>query len=155
MQLTKHTDYALRVLMLLARAPDKRATIGEIAGSYRISENHLMKIVHGLAKGGYVQTLRGKGGGLKLARPAEQIKVGDVVRDTEETLHVVECLAEDYGGDCRLSVSCKLKDVLNDAQRAFLSELDRYTLRDLVPKSGGFATVRFTPQARSGYGARS
>jgi Rrf2 family transcriptional regulator, nitric oxide-sensitive transcriptional repressor len=144
MQLTKFTDYALRVLIFLAQRP--RSTIHEIAETHRISENHLMKIVHTLAKRGYVETIRGKGGGLKLARPPERVTIGDVVRETEETLYVVECLAEDYAGDCRLNRSCRLKSVLRDAQNAFLGELDRYTLRDLLAKRGGVSAIDFHPR---------
>jgi Rrf2 family transcriptional regulator, nitric oxide-sensitive transcriptional repressor len=144
MQLTKYTDYALRVLILLAHK--ERSTIREIADAYRISENHLMKVVHSLAKLGYVETLRGKGGGLKLARAPERIGIGDVVRKTEETLYVVECLADDYAGDCCLNRSCKLKSVLRDAQNAFLGELDRYTLRDLLENRGGISAINFHPR---------
>jgi Rrf2 family nitric oxide-sensitive transcriptional repressor len=99
--------------------------------------------VHGLAKDGYVETVRGKGGGLKLAKPAQDISIGDVVRSTEETLYVVECLADDYAGDCRLNTACTLKSVLRDAQNAFLKTLDGYTLQDLLPKRRGHAVVQF------------
>src|SRR5690242_942692 len=126
MQLTKHTDYALRVLIFLARV--ERSTIREIAGAHRISENNLMKVVHGLAKLGYIDSTRGKGGGIRLARAPREIRIGEVVRNTEETLAVVECLTDGYGGDCRLTTSCALKGVLKSAQHAFLSELARYTL---------------------------
>ena len=145
MQLTKHTDYALRVLISLAVT--ERSTIREISDAYRISENHLMKVVHGLAKHGYVDTLRGKGGGIRLARAPKEIRIGAVVRDTEETLSVVECLANDYGGDCRLTPSCALKGVLKGAQRAFLDTLDRYTLEDLLPRRGAHARVSFVKPA--------
>jgi Rrf2 family transcriptional regulator, nitric oxide-sensitive transcriptional repressor len=104
MQLTRYTDYALRVLIYLAHKGEL-ATIGEISAAYKISENHVMKIVHGLAKSGYITTLRGKGGGMTLARPAEKINLGEVVRNTEETLHVVECLADAYDGGCCLAPS--------------------------------------------------
>ncbi|MFZ5512063.1 MAG: Rrf2 family transcriptional regulator [Pseudomonadota bacterium] len=133
MQLTRFTDYALRVLIFLAGKGEELATIGEIARSYDISENHVMKIVHHLGRLGYITTLRGKGGGLRLGRPPEEIRLGDVVRDTEETLSVVECLAEGYAGDCRLLPGCRLKTILSEAQRAFLGHLDRYTLKDIAP----------------------
>ena len=141
MQLTKHTDYALRVLIWLTHRD--RATIAEIAGAHGISENHLMKIVHGLAKNGYVETVRGKGGGLKLAKAPGEISIGEVVRATEETLYVVECLADDYAGDCRLNAACTLKSVLRDAQNAFLKTLDGYSLQDLAPKRRAHAIVQF------------
>jgi Rrf2 family nitric oxide-sensitive transcriptional repressor len=143
MQLTKHTDYALRVLMYLAYKGEALATIKEISDTYRVSENHLMKVVNRLARYGYVATVRGKGGGLTLARSPELINVGQVVRDTEETQYVVECLAQGYGGDCAITPTCKLKGILSDAQKAFFAELDRYTLKDLVPKRAATATVRF------------
>ncbi|HSQ04192.1 MAG TPA: Rrf2 family transcriptional regulator [Burkholderiales bacterium] len=148
MQLTRYTDYALRVLIYLAYKDQALSTIGEISQIYGVSENHLMKIVHGLGKLGYVATLRGKGGGLKLGRPPEQIRLGDVVRDCEETLALVECLADGYAGDCRLVSNCKLKTVLSDAQRAFFDLLDQYTLKDLVAKRATFAKVEFHPRPR-------
>lgn len=146
MQLTKHTDYSLRVLIYLAYRGEELSTIKEIADMYRISENHVMKIVNRLGRLGYVETLRGKGGGLKLARPAERINIGEVVRNTEETLYVVECLADDYPGDCRLTPNCTLKSVLHTAQAAFFQHLDRYTLKDLMPRRGSSAPVRMFKQ---------
>jgi Rrf2 family transcriptional regulator, nitric oxide-sensitive transcriptional repressor len=146
MQLTKHTDYALRVLIYLAHRSGELSTIKEIADMYGISENHVMKIVNRLARLGYVDTLRGKGGGLRLARPAERINVGEVVRNTEETLYVVECLADDYPGDCRLTPTCRLKSVLQHAQAAFFEHLDRFTLKDLAPRRTESAPVRLFKQ---------
>jgi Rrf2 family nitric oxide-sensitive transcriptional repressor len=146
MQLTRHTDYALRVLMHLAAKGDDLATIREISDLHRISENHLMKVVSRLASRGYVATLRGKGGGLRLARAASKINVGEVIRDTEESLHVVECMAKDYGGDCALSPSCRLKSALHAAQGAFFETLSQYSLEDLTPKRGRAAPLRFHPK---------
>jgi Rrf2 family transcriptional regulator, nitric oxide-sensitive transcriptional repressor len=142
MQLTRYTDYALRVLIYLAHK-EELATINEISVAYKVSENHLMKIVHGLAKLGYINTLRGKGGGMKLARPADKINLGEVVRNTEETLHVVECLAEEYDGDCCLAPSCRLKGVLQEAHDAFFRHLDQYTIKDLIGKRATFAPIHF------------
>jgi len=141
MQLTRYTDYALRVLIYLAHKEDELATISEISTAYGVSENHLMKIVHGLAKHGYITTLRGKGGGMRLARPPEEINLGEVVRSTEETLHVVECLAEGYEGGCRLAPTCRLKGVLQEAHDAFFQHLDRYTVKDLIGKRQTFSTI--------------
>ena len=140
MQLTKYTDYALRVLLYLAQKGE-RSTISEIADTYRISENHLMKVVNQLGRHGFVDAVRGKGGGIKLARPPELVKVGEVVRCTEETLDVLECLTHEYRGGCNLAPSCGLKSVLREAQQAFLSHLDDYTLRDLLPKRSQRITV--------------
>jgi Rrf2 family nitric oxide-sensitive transcriptional repressor len=135
MQLTKHTDYALRVLMFLAHRTEL-ATISEVAAAQGIPESHLMKIVSRLSRHGFLETLRGKGGGMKLAHAPERISVGEVVRVTEETLDVLDCLARDYRGSCCLAPSCRLKAVLRDAQHAFLRHLDDYTLEDLLPNRG-------------------
>jgi len=132
MQLTRFTDYSLRVLIHLAYRKGELATIGEIATSHAISENHLMKVVHRLARLGYIETLRGKGGGMRLARAPDKIRVGAVVRDMEETLAPAECLETARPCDCRLLPSCRLQGVLRDAQHAFLQHLDGYTLRDLL-----------------------
>lgn len=148
MQLTRYTDYALRVLIYLAHKDAALATIGELVSVYGVSENHLMKIVHGLAKLGYIRTLRGKGGGMRLALAPEQINLGEVVRNTEGTLHVVECLATGYKGGCRLDPSCKLKGVLQDAQDAFFGHLDRFTLRDLVGSRPKSFDARFSIRPR-------
>lgn len=141
MQLTRFTDYSLRVLMFLAYREGELCTIAEIATTYRVSENHLMKVVHQLARLGYVSTLRGKGGGLRLGRPPERIGLGDVVRDVEETLAVVECMDGRYESDCLLLPHCRLKGVLHEAQDSFLAVLDRYTVRDLIEGSRPPAAV--------------
>lgn len=150
MQLTRYTDYALRVLIYLAHKGDELATISEISTAYAVSENHLMKIVHDLAKQGYITTLRGKGGGMRLARAPAEINLGEVVRNTEETLHVVECLANDYDGTCRLSPSCRLKSLLQEAHDAFFKHLDRYTVKDLIGKPSTFAKIEFHPRQPQG-----
>jgi Rrf2 family nitric oxide-sensitive transcriptional repressor len=126
MRLTRYTDYALRVLMHLAARPERLATIGEMARVHRISQNHLMKVVHDLRKEGYLEAVRGRAGGVRLARPAADIVVGAVVRHTEESFDLVDC------GSCVIARACSLTGVLNEALRAFLSVLDRYTLADLV-----------------------
>ena len=131
MQLTQFADYSLRVLMHLAYRADELRTIGEIAADHGISENHLMKVVHRLARLGYIETMCGRGGGLRLARPPERIRVGEVVRDVEETLAPVECLVAEHHSNCRLRPSCRLQSLLRDAQQAFMQHLDGYTLRDL------------------------
>ena len=151
MQLTKHTDYALRVLMYVAQRP-RRCTIGEIAGSYRISESHVMKLVHELAKLGYLETVRGRGGGITLAREAGDINVGRVVRETEETLDVLDCLSEDYGGGCGIAPACTLKSALRGAQQAFYRELDGYTLADILPKARR-STIAWHGRKPAGVGA--
>ncbi|MBV8049379.1 MAG: Rrf2 family transcriptional regulator [Paludibacterium sp.] len=143
MQLNRFTDYALRVLIYLAHKGDELATIHEIALEYALSEGHLMKVVHHLGKRGYIVTLRGKGGGMRLARAPQEINVGAVVRDTEETLSIVECLKDHYEGDCKLFGACKLMGVLHEANRLFLNHLDQFTLADLLQSH--------TPQGLGGY----
>ena len=128
MQLTKQTDISLRVLMHLALEPSALSTITHIAGRHNMSRNHLMKVVHHLVGLGYVTSVRGRGGGISLARPAKEINVGEVVRATEATLDVVDCDAY----ECPLSKKCILKDALNEATDAFLSVLDGYTVADLT-----------------------
>lgn len=131
MKLTAFTDYSLRVLIFLATDPSRRATIGEIRAAFDVSENHLTKVVHFLGKQGWVETVRGKGGGLTLALAPEDIRVGNVVRDTEGRLAPAECFEPD-GGLCAISGCCRLKRVIAEALEAFFEVLDRYTLADLV-----------------------
>lgn len=129
MQLTKHTDYALRVLIYLVTQPE--ATIGQMAEHYQISRNHLVKVVHALACKGFVATTRGKSGGVKLARAAELIGVGDVVRAMEPHFNVVECFNFKRAHCAALPV-CGLKGALNRAASEFLAVLDEYTLADAI-----------------------
>ena len=131
MKLTAFTDYSLRVLIYLAADTTRRATIAEIAGSFGISENHLVKVVHFLGKQGWIETVRGKGGGIQLAMPARQVNVGRVVRDTEGAALPAVCFSED-GIHCVIDGSCRLKGVLGEAVRAFHAVLDGYTLEDIT-----------------------
>lgn len=131
MRLTTFSDYAFRVLIYLGAAPQRLATIADIAGAYGVSENHLMKVVHQLARLGYIETVRGKGGGMRLARPAAKINVGEVLRATEDGFALVECMGEGES-DCRIVSACALKSALGEAVGAFLAVLDGYTLADLV-----------------------
>lgn len=134
MKLTHYSDYSLRVLIYLAVRTERLATITEIANSYGISRNHVVKVVHHLGKLGYLETLRGKHGGLRLAGKPEDINVGKVVRETEANLQIVECFGNDNA--CVLSPVCVLKSALDEALHAFLGTLDRYTLKDLVKPAG-------------------
>lgn len=117
--------------MYLGVQPDRLATIGEIAAAYRISENHLMKVVHALGVCGYIYTVRGKGGGIRLAKPPHDIKVGEVVRAIEDDWSLVECF-EPARSECRIGPACALRGVLRQALKSFFSTLDRYTLADLI-----------------------
>lgn len=129
MRLTAFTDYALRALMRLAGEPERTFTTDEIAREFAISRNHLTKVVRELAEGGFVATLRGAGGGFRLARPPETITLGEVVRRLESRHAMVECFRGD-GGGCVLTPRCRLKSKLALAARAFISELDRTTLAE-------------------------
>lgn len=130
MQLTTHTDYALRLLIFLALPGQKTpATVQEIALSYGISVHHVAKVAQTLVQLGYVNSLRGRGGGLVLAQEAEAINVGTLVRETEN-LKLLECFGP--GSSCPIDPACLLKNILGKAQEAFLAELDRHTLLELV-----------------------
>jgi Rrf2 family nitric oxide-sensitive transcriptional repressor len=132
-QLTRYSDYSLRVLIYLALDPERLVTIEEIAQSYGISKAHLMKVVHQLGLNGYVETARGRGGGLRLARRPEEITVGEVIRSTEENMALVECF-DPESSQCAIEPACGLRSVLHEALAAFLAVLDRHTLGDLVAR---------------------
>ena len=131
MRLTVYTDYALRVLMYAALRPGRLSTIGEMANAYGISRNHVMKVVYELGVAGYVETVRGQQGGVRLARPAESIVLGEVVRRTERDTAIVPCM-EAVTGYCAISPACKLKRALQQASDAFFAVLDEFTLADLT-----------------------
>ncbi|HEC18018.1 MAG TPA: Rrf2 family transcriptional regulator [Gammaproteobacteria bacterium] len=134
MQLTLHTDYALRVLIYLAQKGDALATISEIADFYQISRNHLVKVVHHLAQENFVRTTRGKHGGMRLARNPNLIAIGDVVRRMEPNFDIVECF-NNNNQPCTVTPVCTLKAVLHRASNEFLSLLDQYTVADAVEKN--------------------
>ena len=130
MRMTTFTDYSLRVLLYVATAPGGRANIAEIAGKYGVSEHHLVKVVHILGKEGLLLNTRGRGGGLRLARAARDINVGQVVRVTEGPAMLAECFGAD--GQCAITGACRLAGVLREAHDAFYEVLDGFTLADLV-----------------------
>lgn len=132
MKLTTFSDYTLRVLMYLALETERLATIQAIADAYQISENHLMKVVHHLAKSGVVESVRGKGGGIRLAMPADQIRLGRVVREAEGNSPIVECFST--SDTCRITPHCRLAGILKNAFDALYASLDQYTLADLVTR---------------------
>lgn len=131
MKLTQFTDYSLRVLMFLAVHPDEKVSIAQIASAYEISENHLMKVVHLLGQLELIRTERGRGGGMRLASSPDQIRIGEVVRQTEPDFELVECF-DPQRCTCRIAPECVLRRALGEAQAAFLAVLDRYTLADLT-----------------------
>jgi Rrf2 family nitric oxide-sensitive transcriptional repressor len=131
MRLTVYTDFSLRTLMYIALHPDRLPTISEIAASYGISKSHLMKVAYELGLAGYIGTVRGKNGGLRLARRPEDIVLGEVVRRTEPDMQLVPCFDREDPG-CVIAPACKLKRALHEARAAFFKVLDGYTLADLV-----------------------
>ena len=128
MRLTRYTDFAIRVMLYLAAHEDRLCSIGEIATSYGISQNHLMKVASGLAGSGYVQSLRGRGGGLRLARPADQINIGHMIRHTEGKVDLVGC------GECLLAPACGMVCVFRDAVENFFATLEKFSLSDIMAK---------------------
>lgn len=159
MQLTRFTDYSLRTLIYVAMQKDRRVTIQEVAQHYAISKMHLVKVVHRLGQRGYIETVRGRDGGIRLARAPGQINVGAVIRDTEEHMDIAEC----FGGNrsCRLLPSCVLKTVFAEARRNFLATLDAYQLSDLLVGKGALkpaepdaATIQLPPRIRRKLGTR-
>lgn len=134
MRLTLHTDYSIRVLLYLAAQGEDGsvATIGAIADTHGISQNHLTKVIRTLVRGGHVRTLRGRSGGLLLARPPSEIGLGQLVRETEPDFSLVECMGRD--GNCVLEPACQVRGVLIEARDAFLAVLDRYSLADMLQR---------------------
>ncbi len=133
MHLTRFTDYGLRTLIYLALRPAELASIAEISGAYRISENHMIKVVHHLGQAGLVETIRGRNGGIRLARPAADIGLGDVVRASEPSLALVECQS---GEPCAIGGLCRLQGIMDEALEAMLTVLDRYSLADVIGSEG-------------------
>ena len=130
MRLTNFSDYALRVLMYAAAQGDRLITIEETANLYGISRNHLMKVANQLTRAGYLKAVRGRSGGLALAKRPNRIKLGDVLRATEPDFALVECFTLD--NRCLITRRCRLRGVLKEALAAFIGTLDRYTLADLM-----------------------
>ena len=130
MQLDKFTDYALRVLMTLAVRAPERVPTSEIATIFKLSENHLSKVATQLVRDGFAASERGRNGGLTLARPADQIRVGDVVRAMKRDDPVVECFGPNKS--CVILPACGLREPLVQAQEAFFASLDRFTLSDVT-----------------------
>ena len=150
MRLTMMTDYAMRLLMYVARHPERLCTIAEVARAYDISEAHLMKITHQLGLNGWIETVRGKGGGMRLAHPPDKINLGAVVRSMESDFHLTECFGT--GNQCSLTGSCRLTAIVDEALQGFLRAFDAHTLADIVPPgSGGEASgMRERPLSRMG-----
>lgn len=135
MKLTRHTDYALRMLLYLAARQDRLCSIAEIARAYDISQNHLMKVANELGRLGHVDAVRGRNGGLRLGRPAAAINLGRIVRDMEQGFELVDCTA------CVIAPACGLPGVLAQATRAFIGVLDGYSLADISGRRGDMAAL--------------
>jgi Rrf2 family nitric oxide-sensitive transcriptional repressor len=131
MRLTTFTDYGLRMLMRMASDPDRAFSTAALADEFGLSRNHLAKIMQRLAQGGYIETRRGGGGGATLARPANDIRLGALIRLLEDGQPLVECLGAD-GGDCTLDGRCRLKARLRSAEAAFMADMDRSSLADIA-----------------------
>ena len=131
MRLTTYSDYSLRVLIYLSSEPrEKLVNIKDIAEAYDISKNHLMKIIYNLGKMGYIETIRGRNGGIRLAKSPSEINIGEIIRKTEEDFNIVECF--EHGNTCVITPVCSLKHIFNNALEQFLHVLDQYTLDDIV-----------------------
>ena len=131
MQLTSFTDYGLRALIYMASLPEGRMTsISEVTEVYGVSRNHMVKIINHLSRAGFVTAIRGKNGGIRLGKPAKDIGIRDVVRELEP-LSLVNCSSE----FCHVTAACRLKQALSKAVQSFLTELDNYTLADLVEEN--------------------
>ena len=131
MRMTHHTDYALRMLIALAVSDEDTTTVADIAGRYRISRNHLLKVALHLKQLKLIETTRGRSGGVRLGRDPADINIGALVRTMEGDFALVECLKSD-GGQCAIEPVCRLKGVVREALEAYLKVFDRYTLADLV-----------------------
>ncbi len=148
MQLTRYTDYSLRVLIYVGLREEKISTIREIAEAYGISKNHLMKVVQELHSRGYIIAVRGKMGGIKLKGRPEDLNLGQLVRDMEPTLALVECFSAEQ--NCILSPVCRLREMLNEAMGAFFKTLEGYTLADALrpeDKPGLISVLGFSDSA--------
>jgi Rrf2 family nitric oxide-sensitive transcriptional repressor len=136
--LTFYTDYALRTLIYLALNDDRLSTVEEVAEAYQISRSHLTKVAPRLSEYGFIESVRGRAGGLRLAKAPSEICVGDVVRATEEDFRIVECFSPETN-TCRIMGMCNLKGMLTEALAAWLEVLDRYTLADLLQQPQALA----------------
>lgn len=158
MRLSEYTDYTLRVLMYCAQRPGQRVTIAEIAERHTVSKNHLMKIVNDLARQGWIETARGRGGGLALLADPARLSVGEVVRACETDFRLVECF-DGSTNECTLAPGCRLKQTFDSALQGFFRELDTTTLAEISapPPAAGRprALPMKSPTPRARGGARS
>lgn len=147
MRLTTYTDYAFRVLMQVTLADGELVRIADIAKTFGISHNHLTKVVHNLGTLGYLKTVQGRNGGMYLAKPANEITVGQIVRAFEPDFQMVQCFSSDVD-TCRIDPACALKNVLHEETAHFLDRLDKVTLADLVHPREHLTLLLTTPEGR-------
>lgn len=131
MYLSKFSDYAFRILIYLAKNQNKLCTVEELANNFQISEHHVKKIVHKLAKTEYITSIKGRNGGLSLGMNPKDINLGEVLEITEDNLDIVECFCEE-SNTCNLNINCKFKKVIRGALDSFIGEFKNYSLDDIV-----------------------
>lgn len=131
MQITRFTDYGLRTLMYVAARAENSASVKEVADHYGISRNHLVKVVHRLSQLGYIETTKGKGGGIRIAKDAEKLRLGDLIQELEPNMNMVECF-DAKTNTCRITEACRLKHYLFEATQNFIITMNKYTLADTV-----------------------
>lgn len=151
MRLTFHADYALRLLLYLGLKPGQVVTVGQVSDAYGISRNHLIKVAQALGRLGYVDILRGKTGGLRLAQAPEAINIGQVVRQTEPSFDLLECF-DPATNTCPIISACALKRIVKEAQVAFMATLERYTLADVLKRPEVIASLLTLRRNRDGSG---
>jgi len=144
MHLTNFSDYSIRVMIYLGLQKSKLATISDIAKAYEISENHLTKVVHQLAQRGYIETVRGKGGGLRLVRKPDTVNIGEMIRHSEGNTALLPCM--DNEKTCCIRPNCKLMGILREAQLALFDVLDKYTLADLLQQEAPLTHILMQPK---------
>ena len=144
MHLTNFSDYSIRVMIYLGLQKSKLATISDIAKAYEISENHLTKAVHQLAQRGYIETVRGKGGGLRLVRKPDTVNIGEMIRYSEGNTTLLPCM--DNEESCCIRPNCKLMGILREAQVALFTVLDKYTLADLLQQEAPLTQILMQPK---------
>ncbi|MEM9274939.1 MAG: Rrf2 family transcriptional regulator [Cyanobacteria bacterium P01_F01_bin.143] len=146
MRLSLQSDFALRLLMQLAINPERLCTISEMAETFQISKNHLVKVAHLLVREGFVESVRGRSGGLRMSRSPSMVTVAEVLRVTENELAVLECLQESAEKSCPIDACCKLKIALAEATEAFLEVLDDYTIEDTVKGNRKLKSILALPK---------